>query len=315
MSFSSPVWLALLALIPAALAVAWLARRRSTRYAIRFPAVATLREAAGVPGARWLSRLPAVLALLAVASLALALARPHVRHSVPVNEASLMLVTDVSGSMAADDVSPSRLDAAERAANNFIDKLPGRVRVGAITFSGSAQAVQGPVTNHNAAREIIDNASPNGATATGDAIDLAVQLLHGADRKHPPSAIVLLSDGAANTGADPVAAARQSGKDRIPIYTVALGTPSGTLPNPDPFSPPLSVPPDPQLMTQIAHASAGRAFNAQTADELSSIYGHLGSQLASVTRSSEVTVAFALAAIVLILLAGAMSVRQVARLP
>jgi Ca-activated chloride channel family protein len=314
-SFSSPGWLLALAVIPAALAVSWLVRRRATRYAIRFPAVATLREAASVPGSRWLSRLPAALALLAVASLALALARPHVRHAVPVNEASLMLVTDVSGSMAADDVSPSRLAAAERAANNFIDKLPSKARVGAITFSGSAQAVQGPVTNHDAAREIIDNASPNGATATGDAIDLALQLLHGASTKHPPSAIVLLSDGAANTGADPVGAAHQAGRDRIPIYTVALGTPNGTLPNPDPFSPPLSVPPDPQLMNQIARASGGRAFNAQSADELSSIYGHLGSQLSSVTRSSEVTVAFTLAALVLLACAAALSVRRAARLP
>jgi len=315
MSFSSPVWLAALALVPVVLALSWLARRRATRYAIRFPAVETLRQAAGVPGSRWRSRVPAALALLALASLALALARPHVRHSVPVNEASLMLVTDVSGSMAATDVNPTRLDAAEQAANHFIDKLPGRVRVGAITFSSSAEAVQGPVSDHQAAREIIDGANPSGATATGDAIDLALQLLHGASSKHPPSAIVLLSDGAANTGADPVGAARQAGKDRIPIYTVALGTSGGTLPNPDPFGPPVSVPPDPQLMTQIAHASNGRAFNAQTADELSSIYGHLGSQLASVTRKSEITVAFALAAIVLLAVAAATSVRREARLP
>jgi len=315
MSFSAPIWLATLALIPLAVGAAWLARRRATRYAIRFPAVSTLRAAADVPGVRWLSRLPAALALLAVASLALALARPHVRHRVPVNEASLMLVTDVSGSMAADDVNPSRLAAAERAANNFIDKLPSKVRVGAITFSGSAQAVQGPVTNHDAAREIIDNANPNGATATGDAVELALQLLHGASRKHPPSAIVLLSDGAANTGVDPVTAAREAGRDRIPIYTVALGTPDGTLPSPDPFSPPLAVPPDPQLMSQMAQASGGRAFDAQTADELSSIYGHLGSQLASVTRSSEITVAFALAALLLLAAAGALSVRRLAPLP
>ncbi len=315
MSFSAPIWLAALALLPLALAAAWLVRRRATRYAIRYPAVTTLRAAVDAAGSRWRARIPAALALAAAAVLALAMARPHVSYRAPVDEASLMLVTDVSGSMAATDVSPTRLDAAERAANNFIDKLPSGVRVGAITFSGSPQAVQGPVTNHDAARQIIDNASPDGATATGDAIELALQLLHGANHKHPPSAIVLLSDGAANAGVNPITAAQQSAKDRIPIYTVALGTSSGTLPQPDPFAPPQPVPPDPRLMAQIAHASGGRAFNAQSAGQLSSIYGHLGSQLASVTRKHEVTVAFVLAGLVLLAGAAALSLRRVARLP
>jgi Ca-activated chloride channel family protein len=314
MSFASPLWLLALALVPAALAMYLRQRRRSLRYAIRFPAVSTLRLAGGT-GASWRSHLPAALALAAIASLAVALARPRVSYSAPVNEASLMLVTDVSGSMAATDVSPTRLAAAIRAANHFIDRLPTKARVGAIAFSGSPQAVQGPATNHAAARALIDNQSADGATATGDAIELALQLLHGAQSKHPPAAIVLLSDGAANAGVDPVTAARQARKDRIPIYTVALGTLTGTLPNPDPLGPPVAVPPDPQLMQQIAKASGGRAFNAQSADELSSIYGHLGSQLATVTRKREITVAFAVGAIVLLLAAAGAATRWSARLP
>ena len=127
-----------------------------------------------------------------------------------------MLVTDHSGSMAATDVQPTRLAAAEQAADSFIDKLPSKVRVGAVAFSTSPDAVQGPVTNHAAAEAIIDGQSANGSTATGDALELALQLLRGANRKHPPSAIVLLSDGAANAGVDSVAVARLAGAGADP---------------------------------------------------------------------------------------------------
>ncbi len=280
---------------------------------MRFTAVSTLRLAAGTTPS-WQRYLPGALALAAIAALALALARPHMNYRAPVGEASLMLVTDHSGSMAASDVAPTRLDAAEHAANTFIDQLPSSVRLGAVAFSSSADAAQGPVTNHSAARQIIDGQQAGGATATGDALELALQLLHG-HAKHPPSAVVLLSDGAANQGVDPVTAARDAKQDKIPIYTVALGTPNGTLQNPDPFGSPVAVPPDPQLMQDIAHVSGGRAFNAQSADELSSIYKHLGSQLGTVTRSREVTFGFAIAGLVLLLGAGMASARWSGRLP
>jgi Ca-activated chloride channel homolog len=314
MSFGAPIWLAALASLPLAVAAYLRARRRAKRYAIRFTAVPTLRLAAGT-GASWRRHLPAALALGAIATLAVALARPHLSYSAAVKQASMMLVTDHSGSMAADDVQPTRLAAAVRAANTFIDQLPATVRLGAIAFSSSADAVQSPVSQHGAARAIIDAQSAGGATATGDAIELALQLLHGGDSKHPPSAIVLLSDGAANAGVDVLTAARQAGQDKIPIYTVALGTAGGTLANPDPFGPPLSVPPDPQLMQQIARVSAGRAFDAQSADELSSIYRRLGGQLGSVTRKREVTADFAIGGLVLLLLAAAGSTRFSGRLP
>jgi Ca-activated chloride channel family protein len=314
MNFSSPVWLAGLGLIPAAIALLVLSRRRARRYAIRFPAVSTLALAAG-SAPSWRRRIPAGLLLLALALLVLALARPHVSYRSAVAQASTMLVTDHSGSMASSDVQPTRLAAAINAANTFIDQLPSTVRVGAVAFSSSADAVQAPATNHAAARSIIDTQSAGGATATGDALELALQLLHGGDRKHPPSAIVLLSDGSANAGLDVGTVARQAGQERIPIYTVALGTPGGTLANPDPLGPPLSVPPDPQLMQEIARSSGGRAFNAKSAGELSSIYRRLGSQLGSVSRTREVTSEFALAGLALLLLAAAGSARWSGWLP
>jgi Ca-activated chloride channel family protein len=314
MSFGAPLWLLTLALVPAALGAYIRARRRATRYAIRFTAVPTLREAAAaVPS--WERHLPAALALAAAALLVVAVARPHLSYRAAVGQASVMLVTDHSGSMAADDVSPSRLAAAIAAANTLIDQLPRTVVLGAIGFSSSPDAVQGPVSNHAAARAIIDAQSAGGGTDTGDALELALQLLRGGDPKHPAAAIVLLSDGAANAGPDPVTVGRRAGRDRIPIYTVALGTPGGVLANPDPFQAPVAVPPDPQLMAQIAQVSGAHAFNAQSADQLSSIFKRLGSRLGTVSRKREITAAFAIAGLVALLAAAAGSVRSSGLLP
>jgi Ca-activated chloride channel homolog len=314
MSFASPLWLLALAIVPAGVAAYVLARRRRRRYAIRFPAVSTVREVvAATPS--WERHVPAALALAAIALLAVALARPRVTHQIPTGQANMMLVTDHSGSMAAEDVQPTRLAAAVSAANAFIDQLPKTVRVGAIGFGTTPDAVQGPSANHAEARALEDSLIANGGTDTGDALQLALQLLQGSNAKHAPAAIVLLSDGQANAGPDPVSISQEAKKDRIPIYTVALGTAGGVLPNPDPFAPPQAVPPDPQLMQQIARVSGGRAFNARSADELSSIYKKLGSQLSSVTRKKEITWWFAAGGVVLLIGAVASSVRGSGRLP
>ncbi len=250
-----------------------------------------------------------------MAVLVLALARPRVTHRVAVAEAHMMLVLDHSGSMAASDVQPTRLAAAQAAANTFIDQLPGTVRVGAIGFGSSPDSAQQPVADHGAARALINGQQAGGGTDTGDALQLALQLLHAGSAKHAPAAIVLLSDGAANAGPDAVSVAQQARRERVPIYTVALGTPNGVLSNPDPYAPPISVPPDPQLMAAIAQASGARSFNAQTADQLSSVYKSLGSQLGSVERKREVTVYFAAAGLLLLAVAAVGSARRFSRLP
>jgi Ca-activated chloride channel family protein len=314
MSFASPLGLLVLAAVPLALCAYVFSRRRAKRYAIRFTAVPVVRAAMG-PSSSWQRHIPAALALAALAALALALARPHKTYRTPVDEASMMLVTDHSGSMAATDVQPTRLAAAEKAANTFIDQLPSNAKVGAVAFSSSPDGVQAPVTNHAAARTIIDGQVADGATATGNALQLALQLLNGAQAKHAPSAIVLLSDGAANAGVDPVTVAEEAKQEKIPIFTVALGTANGVLPNPDPFQGPQAVPPDPQLMQQIAKVSGGEAFDAQTAGKLSSIYKELGTRLGSVTRKRDITGDFALVGMALLLLAIAASVRRSGLLP
>jgi Ca-activated chloride channel family protein len=315
MSFASPAWLAALTVIPLLLAAYVISRRRRQRYMVRFTALPALRVAAGPPAADWKRYLPAALLLGGLAALALALARPHQAYSSPINEASVMLVIDDSGSMDSTDVSPTRLQAAQHAADTFISKMPAKSLVGTVGFSSAPNVVQAPITDHGAVQAMIDQQVAGGSTATGAALNMALQLLHGNKPKHPPSAIVLLSDGAANAGEDPISAARQAKAEHIPVYTIALGTPTGTLANPDPFGAPVPVPPDPQLMAQIAETSGGRTFTAQSSDVLNAIYQGLGKALGSVTRHRDVTAEFAIAGVVLVLLAAAGATRWSGRLP
>lgn len=313
MSFVSPIWLAGLLLLPVAVA-AYLARRsRAQTYAVRFSAFSTLALAAqAVPP--WRRHLPGALLLGALAALVLALARPHSTIRVPIGRAAVMLVTDHSGSMVANDVQPTRLGAAQAAAHTFIAQLPAQARVGVVTFSSGVDGVQPPTADHQQAQNVIDGQAAGGGTDTGDALQLALDLLHQ-DASKSPSAVVLLSDGAWNSGRDPVGVATQSGGRKVPIYAVALGTPAATIPNPDGFGPPIAVPPDPQTMTQIAQVSHARSFSVADQGSLNSIYRQLGSQLGSVRRSRDLTALFAIAGLVLLLGAGAFSLRTAARLP
>ena len=313
MSLADPLWLLALAVIPAVLLIQRLLRRRARTYAVRFTAVSTLREALDVPGG-WRRWLPIAALMAALAVVAVALARPHISHRDPIRDASLVLVLDTSGSMAANDVKPTRIAAAIRAANGFIVELPASIHLGAVGFSSQPDAAQRPIANHSAAQFLIDHQQAGGGTATGPALQLALQLLDGANAKHGPAAIVLLSDGAANTGISPVTVAAQARREHIPIYTVALGTPGGVL-NEGLLFGLQPVPPDPQLMAQIARTSGGRSFDAQTTNHLSSIYQSLGRKLSTVAGSRDVTVYALIVAALLLLVAVAASVRTTARLP
>jgi Ca-activated chloride channel homolog len=310
MRFDSPLWLLALLAVPALLGLLWLSRRRGRRYAVRFTAVSTLALAAGeVP--LWRRWLPTALALAAVAVLVLSLARPSKAYRVPVRQASIVLVTDHSGSMSANDVQPSRLVAAEKAANTFIDQLPKSAKVGVVAFSDTPDVVQAPSTDHARARAAIDAQVAQGATATGDAIEAAINLLRQG-HSHIPSAIVLLSDGATTAGSDPVVAAQAAGRDHIAIDTVALGTPGATIMTPDG---PVDVSPDPQLLKQIADASHGQAFTASDETHLSSIYKGLGAQLGTQTRRHDVSSGFAIGGLALLLGAALASLGLAGRLP
>jgi Ca-activated chloride channel homolog len=315
-SFATPTWLLGLALVPLALLAYQASRRRGSRYAVRYTAVPALKVAAGAVPA-WRRHLPAALALAALAALVLALAKPQKTVAVPVERASIMLVTDHSRSMSATDVEPDRLSAAQRAARTFLNTLPDQVRVGAVAFSDTPDAVQAPSSDHDDARRIVDGQVADGATATGAALEVAIDALKNDKQngKRPPSAIVLLSDGKTTVPPDPVPVARTAGQLKIPIYTVALGTRDATVPNPNPFGTPLLVAPDPQTLRQIAQVSGGKAFTAEDSDSLKSIYKTLGSQLGTKTQKKQITATFAIGGLVLLLGAAVSSLRWAGRLP
>ena len=314
MSFASPLWLLAVLALPVSLLAQRRASRRPAQYALRFPAFDELSAAAAAES-RWRRKVPAAALLLALAALAVALARPHVADAVSVRAGSLVLVLDHSGSMASTDVRPTRLAAAEAAANAFADHLPPGILVGVVGFSSAPDIVLAPTANRAAVHRAIDSQSALGATATGDALTAAVRLLEGTGHRSGRSAIVLLSDGAANAGQSPVSVARAAAREGISTDTVALGTPGGTLANPQPFSPPIPVPPDPQLMHRIALAGDGRTFTALDAGGLASIYRGLGTALSSRPVTRDLTIAFAGVGLALLLGAALASLRWNGGLP
>jgi Ca-activated chloride channel family protein len=316
MSFAAPAFLAALALVPLMLAALFVSRRRARRDAVRFTAAPSLALAAeAVPA--WRRHLPTAAALLAIAALALALARPERTVAVPVERSSIVLVTDHSRSMLAEDVSPDRMSAAKRAARTFIDQLPDEVRLGAVGFSDFPDAIRAPSQDHGQARNLIDTQIADGGTATGEALNAALDLLRR-EREGPrktPAAIVLLSDGKTTLGRDPVDVAVEARRLGVPIYTVSLGTDDATVPSPGFGGPRLPATPDPETLAEIADRSGGRAFSAEDDQELSSIYRTLGSRLGTRERKREMTSGFAGGGLVLLLAAAGMSIRRGARLP
>jgi Ca-activated chloride channel family protein len=316
MSFASPLWLLGLLLLPLALWAWWARRRRAPRYAIRFTALPALREAVGGGGApAWRPYVPVAFMLAALAALVFTLAKPQRTVAVPIERATIMLVTDHSRSMEADDVLPNRLSAAQAAARTFLKQLPKQVRVGVVAFSTAPDAVQTPTNDHAAVLRIIDAQFPDGATAIGDALIVALNAIDTGVKagKRPPAAIVLLSDGKTTTGHDPVGVALDAGRRHVPIYTVSLGTNEGVVTAPGYGY--IPVPPDPETLGAIARESGGHAFSAQDESRLSSIYKNLGSKLGTKKNKREATAAFAVGALVLLLGAAATSVRFAPSLP
>jgi Ca-activated chloride channel family protein len=307
MTFQSP-WLLLGLLLLPLLAWAYASsekRRRRAAAAFAAPAV----SASVVPRRPgWRRHAPLAFAWLAVAALIGALARPQVSVAVPAEQATIVLAMDHSGSMAATDVAPSRLTAALDAGEAFLGKVPKQVRVGGVVFDNVAEAVQSPTTDRTELRDALRDAmKPSGGTATGDALAVSLEMARSSGKK-VPSAIVLLSDGKATHGRDPLPVADEAKQLGIPIYTVALGTASGTLPNGD------AVPPDTATLEQIASRSGGQAFTASESSALSSVYKKLGSEVAMKKEPREVTAGFAGGAAILLLLGGGMSLRWFRRL-
>jgi len=318
-SFASPVFLLLLLLVPVAVGAYLFADRRRGTRAARFasprlmPSVAPTR-----PGFR--RHLPLAFYAVALAAVALALARPEATVAVAEERAAVVLATDISGSMDARDVEPSRMTAVRRAALDFMGRAPEELRVGVVAFNHSVRSIEPPRADRTDARALIASLGPSGGTATGEGLASAVGLLgrKGArDRERPPAAVILLSDGASTHGRDPIGVAREAARLRIPIYTVAFGTDGGTIEveRPNGTTSTRTVPPDRDAMRRIATISGARTFSTDAGEELATVYEELGSQVATREEQREVTAAFVGGAAAFLLLGGAMSLRWFGRLP
>jgi Ca-activated chloride channel homolog len=314
-SFQAPLLLASLALVPLVAVAYVLAQRRRRRYALHYTNVDLL---AAVAGRTWGRHVPALLGLLALAALLIALARPQHTVAAERHEATVILVSDTSGSMLATDVRPTRLAAAQAAARTFTRRVPDDFRLGLVTFGSAAEQRVGPTTDHTQVLAAINTLKVAGATAMGDALDLALRSTRApvsdivGRAQRLPAAIVLLSDGASTRGKDPVDVAQQARKEKVPIYTVALGTRSGTL---DRNGRQVPVPPDPLVLQDIAHDTGGQYFSAPDAAKLNAVYSHLGTRLAHVREKQQVTSAFAGGALVLLLAGASVGLLRGGRLP
>jgi Ca-activated chloride channel family protein len=312
LSFQAPLFLVGLVAIPLALLALWAARRRPAKYVIRFPATATLSAVVGKTG-RARKVIPPALLALSLAGLVTALARPEATIAVPVERASVMLVTDTSGSMNADDVSPTRLAAAQAAANRFLDKVPKSLQVGLVSYSDGPNNVVRPTQDRDAVRTTLNALTADGGTATGDALDAALSALGTREaKKSPPAAIVLLSDGASKTGQDPATVAQKAKTLGVPIYTVALGTADGVVQQGGQV---LNVAPDPEALAEVAQLSGGRAFTAEDSDALDEVYETLGSRIGTKKEKKEISAGFAAAGLLLLGGAAFTSLRWRGRLP
>jgi Ca-activated chloride channel family protein len=248
-----------------------------------------------------------------------------------------MLVMDVSGSMDATDVSPTRLLAAKRAALTFLDQLPPRVRVGLVSFSSTVQTLSAPTTDRALIRNALGLLRANGGTAMGDGLVRALEVQaaanaaataspspSGSPSAQPsqppiPLAVVLLSDGANTAGTQqPLDAAKQAKQLSVPVYTIALGTPGGTITvsgGGRGGMQTIAVPPDTDTLRQIADLTSGGFFNAPTESDLRAIYQDLGSRVGFTQEDQEVTVLFAGLGLVFMLIGGALAAVWFNRLP
>jgi len=341
-TFERPLLLLTLLVVPLALALYVLAERRRMRYAIRFT---NLEVLAGVVGERNLRRfVPLALFLLALAALCVGMARPQHTTLVARDRATVILVIDVSRSMEAKDVKPSRIGAATAAVRTFLDRVPDRLQVGLIAFAGDPAIAAPPTSNHDLVRKSLDTIEwfPSfGGTAIGDALAAAVKLgqqavgggsgnLASVTTAAPDTetrglvSILFLSDGAQTRGdLEPLEGADRAKAAGIPVYTVALGTPNGSLsfggsgfPGPGPFGGRrVPVPPDPVTLRAIADRTGGQFFAAQNAKSLQSAYKKLGSRLGRKPGQGEITYGFLAAAAFLLVAAGLLSALWSPRLP
>ena len=323
MSFAEPILLAGFILIPLAMMAYGSLQRRRRRESSAWANPALVPNlTTAKPG--WRRHLPPFLLLVALAVLVAALARPQRTVAAPQRAANVIMVTDVSGSMNATDVSPDRLTAAVEAAKTLTEKVPQTFRLGLVTFSDFAEQRVAPTTDRAQVRGALDQLVAEGGTAMGDGLERGlfaartpVPNAAGTGVRRLPSVIVLLSDGKNTSGTrDPIQVAREAARARVPIYTIALGTAAGEVELRDSFGflQRVQVPPDTETLKDVARISGGRSYTATETDKVKEIYSNLGTRLSSRSEKREVTAFFAGGALFLLMAAGGLSLRWFGRL-
>ena len=335
MTFTWPALLALLALIPGG---AWLLGALERRRHRRVFARGGLGPGGGVVRrSSRLRRIPAMLFLAGFAVMAIALARPQSVVSLPREEGTVILAFDVSGSMAADDLKPTRMAAAKAAAQDFVKQQPSSVVVGIVAFSDAGLTVQAPTNDQATVLGAISRLTPEHGTSLGQGILASLQAIaleesppdlnFYSDRSpaptpvatpvpagtHTSAVIVLLTDGENNESPDPATEAQAAADQGIRIFTVGLGSPAGTTVDLDGFQVHTQL--NGPLLQQIAGVTGGTYFRAEDAQQLDSIYANLDPRLPVEPQKIEVTSLFAIASVVLLAVGGMTALLWLGRLP
>jgi Ca-activated chloride channel homolog len=337
MSFIWPDLLYLLILIP--LAIFWYVRmqRQRRQQAARLGSLGMLQTAGGnKPGFR--RHLPPLLFLLALGLLAAALSRPQAVVSLPHTEGTVILGFDVSGSMAADDFKPTRMEAAKVAARDFVQRQPRGVQIGVVAFSDSGFAVQVPTNDQEVILAAINRLAPQRGTSLGSGILTslnAIAVAMGPDQApslyskltpvptatptavpqgtYTSASIVMLTDGENNEAPDPLVAAQTAADRGVRIYTIGIGSPGGANLHINGFTVHTQL--DEGLLKQIAQVTDGEYYNASSEQDLQKVYDSLTPQTVIKAEKTEITSIFAGAGVFVLLLGGVFSLLWFGRLP
>jgi Ca-activated chloride channel family protein len=326
MQFQWPWMLWFLLLIPVLAALYILAQRRRQQYALRYASLSLVKEALG-RGPGWRRHLPPAVFLTSLAVMVFALARPFTVVTLPSQQGTVILTMDVSGSMRADDLEPTRLDAAKAAALAFVQKQPAGVRIGVVSFSDDAFLVQAPTNDKGAIIAAISRLTPRRGTAIGSALLTSVEAIEEeADIEggepitstlptptptpmpqgvYQPAIVVLLTDGESNRGPRPLDVVDQVAMRGIRVYTIGVGSIEGTVLRA--FGRSMRVRLDEDTLQAVATATGGTYYNASTEQDLQRIYENLSTRLVFTKQESEVTAGFTRVAGLLLLVAGGLS--------
>jgi Ca-activated chloride channel homolog len=330
MTFLWPEMLWFFGVVPLLVLAYWLILKKNRKLAVRYASLSILKAAA--PGRSLRRHVPPALFLLAVVGMLFAVARPATVISLPSQHDVVILAIDVSGSMRADDVKPSRIVAAQAAARAFVRDTPRSTRIGVVAFAGSAMLVQAPTGEREPIRAAIDGLQLQNATAVGEAILTSLKAIFPdqdfevrkpsaasgstanavAPGSYGSAAIILLTDGQTTTGPDPVDAARLAADRGVRVYTVGIGTPQGQILTGEGWS--IRVRLDEDALKAVADLTRGEYFFAGDALDLKKVYETLTTRLVMEKRQTEVTALFSAIATSLALISAALSLAWFNRL-